>query len=67
MKWYGQKQQFQMPVELMYSIEKALEGGKKCEEMTFRLPQWDMNLPIKATALVCVSQNAWQLVDTVNV
>lgn len=67
MKWYAQKQQFWMPVELMYSIEKAAEGGKRCEDMTFRLPQGDMNLPIKAATPVCVLQNAWQLVDTVNV
>lgn len=47
-----------MPAELMYSIEGAVEGGEGCEEMTFRLPQRDMSLPIKVSTLVCVSQNA---------
>lgn len=46
-----------MPAELMYSIEGAVEGGKRCEAMTFRLPRRDMNLPIKVRTLVCASQN----------
>lgn len=46
-----------MPEELMYSIEGAGEGGKRCEEMTFRLPWRDMNLPIKVKTLACASQN----------
>jgi len=65
MKRYEQKQQFWMPMESMFFSEIE-EGGERCEEMTFWLPQWDTRLPIKARAPVCVSQNAWQLVDTVN-
>lgn len=58
MKRYARKQQFRMPAVLMYCIEGAVEGGKRCEEMTFRLPRRDMNSPIKVRTIVCDSQNA---------
>lgn len=67
MKWDAQKQQFRMAAELMYGIEGAAEGGERCEEMTFGLPRRDINLPIKVRTLVCALQNAWRLVDIVNV
>ena len=38
MKRYEQKQQFWMPMESMFFSEIE-EGGERCEEMTFWLPQ----------------------------
>lgn len=67
MKRYTQKQQFRMAVKLMYSIEGAVEGGKRCEEMAFGLPGRDVNSPINVRTLVCALQNVWRLVDIVNV